>query len=196
MSQVKIAQCNLCHLLTVASQRIQLFTGRAECELFITDQITRASRYILPWGRRSTVLRYFVVTQTKLFLTFNIGTNITVNFFEDEKGMGTKRVYPLSIYWWLLIKTIRSASYPSYQAMLDLPCISSQNSDCQKVWKCAKSNLHFSFEELTHSWKDSGSKLSLKKREMNNVLTALKKGLGFQIDIGRRNTGSCLYGKS
>ena len=44
------------------------------------------------------MLRYFVVTQTNLFLTFKIGTNITGNFFEDEKGMGTKRMYPLSIY--------------------------------------------------------------------------------------------------
>ena len=31
------------------------------------------------------LLRYFVVTQTKLFQTFNIGTNITANPFKDKK---------------------------------------------------------------------------------------------------------------
>ena len=38
--------CNLCHLPShggLSENPYQLFTGRAECELFITDQISRAS---------------------------------------------------------------------------------------------------------------------------------------------------------
>ena len=31
------------------------------------------------------LLRYFFVTQTKLFQTFNIGTNIRANPFKDKK---------------------------------------------------------------------------------------------------------------